>query len=103
VLGDGKVSGIAVRDTLGGDESELAVNGLFVAIGHEPNTGILAGQLELKENGYVKNFGGSRTSVEGVFACGDVQDDYYRQAVTSAGSGCMAAIDAERWLEARGA
>ncbi len=102
VLGDGKVSGIAVRDTLGGDESELAVNGLFVAIGHEPNTGILAGQLELKENGYVKNFGGSRTSVEGVFACGDVQDDYYRQAITSAGSGCMAAIDAERWLEARG-
>ena len=103
VVGDGKVSGITVRDTVDGGESELAVNGLFVAIGHEPNTGVLAGQVELKDNGYVKVFGGTRTSVEGVFACGDVQDDYYRQAVTSAGSGCMAAIDAERWLEARGA
>ena len=102
VLGDGKVSGLAVRDALSGAETELAVNGLFVAIGHEPNTAALAGQLELKANGYVANFGGARTSVDGVFACGDVQDDYYRQAITSAGSGCMAAIDAERWLEARG-
>jgi len=103
VVGDGKVSGIKVRDTVTGAQSELAVNAMFVAIGHEPNTGVLVGQVELRDNGYVKTFGGTRTSVEGVFACGDVQDDYYRQAVTSAGSGCMAAIDAERWLEARGA
>ena len=86
-----------------GDESELAVTGLFVAIGHEPNTALVKGQLELEDNGYVRTFGRpSRTSVDGVFACGDVQDHYYRQAVTAAGSGCMAAIDAERWLEERG-
>ena len=102
VLGEGKVTGITVRDTQTGTESELAVTGLFVAIGHEPSTGVLDGQLELKPNGYVRTFEGTRTSVEGVFACGDVQDDHYRQAVTAAGSGCMAAIDAERWLEAQG-
>ncbi|MHB8220176.1 MAG: thioredoxin-disulfide reductase [Acidimicrobiales bacterium] len=102
VLGDDRVTGVRLVDTVSGSVSELALDGLFVAIGHEPNTGLLAGQLELEDNGYVRTFEGSRTSVEGVFACGDVQDHIYRQAVTAAGSGCMAAIDAERWLEARG-
>jgi thioredoxin reductase (NADPH) len=103
IVGDTKVSGLKVRDTVTGADSELDATGLFVAIGHEPNSSLLKGQLELQENGYVKTFEGtSRTSVDGVFACGDVQDDYYRQAITSAGSGCMAAIDAERWLEMRG-
>jgi thioredoxin reductase (NADPH) len=103
VQGDTKVSGVKLRDTVTGEESELAVSGLFVAIGHEPNSSLLKGQIELQDNGYVRTFGGTtRTSVDGVFAAGDVQDHYYRQAITSAGSGCMAAIDAERWLEERG-
>jgi thioredoxin reductase (NADPH) len=103
VLGDTKVSGVRLRDTVTGDESDLDISGLFVAIGHEPNSSLLKGLVELEDNGYVKTFGGTtRTSVDGVFACGDVQDHYYRQAITSAGSGCMAAIDAERWLEERG-
>ena len=103
IVGDTKVSGLKVRNTVTGEESELGATGLFVAIGHEPNSSLLKGQLELEDNGYVRTFDGTtRTSVDGVFACGDVQDDYYRQAITSAGSGCMAAIDAERWLEIRG-
>jgi thioredoxin reductase (NADPH) len=103
VLGDTKVSGVRVEDTVSGAVSELPVTGLFVAIGHEPNSSLLKGQLELHQNGYVRTFEkSSRTSVDGVFACGDVQDDYYRQAITSAGSGCIAAIDAEHWLEDHG-
>jgi thioredoxin reductase (NADPH) len=102
VNGDIKVQGLRVADTVTGEEADLPVTGLFVAIGHEPNTAVVKGQLELDDMGYVKTFGGSITSVEGVFACGDVQDHYYRQAVTAAGSGCMAAIDAERYLESRG-
>ena len=76
---------------------------MFVAIGHRPNTDLFEGQLDLKDNGYlITARTATRTNIDGVFACGDVQDDYYRQAITAAGSGCMAAIDAERWLEAQG-
>ncbi|RMH78104.1 MAG: thioredoxin-disulfide reductase [Actinomyces sp.] len=100
-LGDDALSGVRVRNTVTGEESVLDVTGLFIAIGHKPNTDIFKGQLAMKDNGYlVTEPGTTRTDVEGVFACGDVQDDYYRQAITAAGSGCMAAIDAERWLEA---
>ena len=103
ILGDTKVSGVILRNTVTGEDSELDATGLFVAIGHEPNTALVKGQLEFDDMGYVKTFDNStRTSVDGIFACGDVQDHYYRQAITSAGSGCMAAMDAERWLEARG-
>ena len=103
VMGDTKVSGIRVRNVETGEEKELAVTGVFVAIGHQPNTGLFAGQLDMEDNGYLKTLGTTTyTTVEGVFACGDVQDHRYRQAITAAGSGCMAAIDAERWLEAQG-
>ncbi len=100
VLGDTTVTGLRVRDTMSEEESVLEVNGLFVAIGHQPNTALFKGQLEMEENGYLRTFDGTRTNVVGVFACGDVQDHVYRQAITAAGSGCMAAIDAERWLDA---
>ena len=102
LLGEEKLQGVKVQNTQTGEESSLDVTGLFIAIGHTPNTGLFAGQLDMKENGYLTTAADStRTNVEGVFACGDVQDDYYRQAVTAAGSGCMAAIEAERWLEAQ--
>lgn len=102
LLGEEKLQGLQVQNTQTEEESNLDVTGLFIAIGHTPNTGLFAGQLDMKENGYLTTAPDStRTNVEGVFACGDVQDDYYRQAVTAAGSGCMAAIEAERWLEAQ--
>jgi thioredoxin reductase (NADPH) len=100
ILGEGSVSGVRLRDVTTGEESTLEVGGLFVAIGHAPNTDLFRGQLDMDQNGYIATHDGSKTSVEGVFASGDVQDSVYRQAVTAAGSGCMAAIDAERWLEA---
>ncbi|MGC8499140.1 MAG: thioredoxin-disulfide reductase [Acidimicrobiales bacterium] len=101
VLGQDRVSGLRVRDTVTGAESELDVTGVFVAIGHVPNTEVVTDQVELLDNGYVRTTLGSFTSVDGLFAAGDVQDHHYRQAITSAGSGCMAAMDAEKWLEAR--
>jgi thioredoxin reductase (NADPH) len=99
VLGDTTVSGVRVRDNISEEESVIELAGLFVAIGHQPNTSLFKGQLEMEENGYLRTFDGTRTNVDGVFACGDVQDHRYRQAITAAGSGCMAALDVERWLE----
>ena len=102
IHGDEKVEGISVRNIKTAEESSLPVTGLFVAIGHRPNTDLFADVLDIDEQGYLLTQDGSTaTNVDGVFACGDVQDHVYRQAVTAAGSGCMAAIDAERWLEAQ--
>ncbi len=101
-LGDDKLGGLRLKNTETGKLNDVQYSGVFVAIGHRPNTDLFAGQLELKDNGYlVTKPDSSYTNVDGVFACGDVQDDVYRQAITAAGSGCMAAIDAERWLEAQ--
>jgi thioredoxin reductase (NADPH) len=105
VLGDDVITGLRLQDTVSGEEREIEVGGLFVAIGHSPNTGFLQGVVELKENGYVKTPvpWRTQTSVPGIFAAGDVMDDFYRQAVTAAGTGCMAALEAERWLAHGGA
>jgi len=101
VLGTGSITGLRLRNVVTDVVDELPVGGLFVAIGHAPNTELFKGQLDMDENGYLlTSAGSSRTNVDGVFACGDVQDHTYRQAITAAGTGCMAALDAERFLEA---
>ncbi len=99
-LADGQITGLRLRNVHTDDLRDVAFTGVFVAIGHKPNTDLFVGQLDMKDNGYlVTTPDSSHTNVEGVFACGDVQDDIYRQAITASGSGCMAAMDAERWLE----
>ena len=103
VLGDKKVSGVKIKNNKSGETQTIPVSGFFVAIGHQPNSEIFKEWLDMDEAGYIQTIpGSSRTNLEGVFASGDVQDKIYRQAVTAAGSGCMAALDAERWLGAKG-
>ena len=100
IIGEEKVEGVILSNTVTSEKKSLPVTGLFIAIGHRPNTDLFIDQLQMDENGYlVTGADSSITNVEGVFACGDVQDHTYRQAITAAGSGCMAALDAERWLE----
>ena len=102
LVGEQKLEGAVVRNTVTGITSTLSVTGLFVAIGHRPNTDLFKGVLAMEDNGYlITQPGSTYTNIDGVFACGDVQDHTYRQAITAAGSGCMAAIDTERWLEAQ--
>jgi thioredoxin reductase (NADPH) len=102
ILGEDQVTGVRLKNVKTGETTDKPVAGVFLGIGHSPNTGIFSGQLDLDETGYIRTEGKSTfTSVEGVFAAGDVQDSVYRQAITAAGSGCQAAIDAERWLEAQ--
>jgi thioredoxin reductase (NADPH) len=98
ILGDDRVSAVELHDLTTGARSERATEAVFVAIGHSPNTGLIAAQVELDQAGYIVTGQGTATSLSGVFACGDVVDHVYRQAITAAGTGCMAAIDAERWL-----
>jgi thioredoxin reductase (NADPH) len=104
VLGDKQVEGLRIRDLVQNTESTMQVKGMFVAIGHQPNTDFLKDVVELDSHGYVVSTKPFRTntSVDGIFAAGDVMDPYYRQAITSAGTGCMAALDAERWLISQG-
>ena len=103
VLGEQTVEGVKIKNNQTNAESTLTVTGLFIAIGHKPNTDIFKGQIDLDENGYIKTIPGStNTNIPGVFAAGDVQDHVYRQAVTAAGTGCMSALDAERWLAGQG-
>jgi thioredoxin reductase (NADPH) len=97
--GKGEVTAAALLNSKTGERKDLTVDGVFIAIGHTPNTSLFLGQLEMNANGYICTHDGTRTSVPGVFACGDVQDHIYRQAITAAGTGCMAAIDAEKYLE----
>jgi thioredoxin reductase (NADPH) len=100
ILGESVVTGLRLRDTTTDEVRELPVTGVFVAIGHKPNSGLFSDQLDMDGNGYlVTGPDRSTTNIDGVFACGDVQDHTYRQAITAAASGCVAAIDAERWLE----
>jgi thioredoxin reductase (NADPH) len=95
----GQVTGVKLRDTVSGEIREMKIDGVFAAIGHEPNVALVKGLVDLDEKGYVKTVpGSSKTNIPGLFACGDVQDSHYRQAITAAGSGCMAALDAERYL-----
>lgn len=102
LFGAEKLAGVGLIDTVTGEESKLDVTGLFVAIGHRPNTDLFKNILDMEDSGYLKTRSGSSyTNIAGVFACGDVQDHTYRQAITAAGSGCMAAIDCERWLESQ--
>jgi thioredoxin reductase (NADPH) len=102
INGDDKVDGIEVTNTVDGSVSTLPVTGVFIAIGHRPNTDLFSGVLDMDDAGYLQTQpDSSYTNIDGVFACGDVQDHTYRQAITAAGSGCMAAIDTERWLEAQ--
>ncbi len=103
VLGEKKVEAVRIKSNSTGEETEIPIQAFFVAIGHTPNSSIFKGWLDMDESGYIKTIPGtSKTNIEGVFASGDLQDKIYRQAITAAGSGCMAALDAERYLSEKG-